>query len=65
MIRFPRDLDLEMQPPIDLLDRPPAAPASRHRVYVVEDDELASAHLQYDRLDLLRQLDEVPTRFEG
>jgi two-component system phosphate regulon response regulator PhoB len=28
-----------MQPPIDLLDRPPAPPANRHRVYVVEDDE--------------------------
>jgi two-component system phosphate regulon response regulator PhoB len=28
-----------MQPPIDLLDRPPTPPASRHRVFVVEDDE--------------------------
>lgn len=27
-----------MQPPIDLLDRPPAPSANRHRVYVVEDD---------------------------
>jgi len=35
-----------MQPPIDLLDRPPAPAAQRHRVYIVEDDEDISRLIQ-------------------
>jgi two-component system phosphate regulon response regulator PhoB len=37
-----------MQPPIDLLDRVPAPPANRHRVYVVEDDEDISRLIQHN-----------------
>ena len=39
-----------MQPPIDLLDTPPAAPVSRHRIYVVEDDEDISRLIQHNLL---------------